>query len=750
MATDQHRPFSLRDLPLRAGMPYVLLGVACALSVGAYWYVSSTASAEMVADVVADQRRFETEADKVRQEIEFRLTTYIEVVRAGAALIRASSEINGAEFRGFVQGLQVRDRYPGMVGIGFAPLVGRNLRGFLRAVTLDSARTFRIWPSDVRPVNYPVLFLEPVDATTRRSIGFNLSTDPLLLGAIEQARDTGQPIISNVTDTAPIHQPGRGVFVLLIPVYRPRLALDTVEGRRRAITGIVFSPMMAGKMLEQLVASTSGAVSLGVYDNTNTVTTTVLGNAPAARREARFESTGSIDVANRKWLVVVRSLEAPLRISLQTADGTLMAGLALSLLLFFITRTQVRAWETAARQEAELRASTEALRESEARAQAADRAKDEFLATLSHELRTPLNAILGWVTMLRRGSIGEDKRTHGLLVIERNARLQAHLIEDLLDVSRILMGKVRLEMRCFPLGVILSEAVESLRPSAEAKSLHLHTSFTIDAAVMRGDPNRIQQIVWNLVANAIKFTPARGHVYVESSADEGEVHIAVRDTGIGIEAEFLPHVFERFRQADGSTTRPHAGIGIGLWIVHHLVELHGGSIEVRSQGRDHGAEFLIHFPLVASASATAVALPSTLPTSMLVEGVRVLVVDDDPDTRELLTEVLSGLGAKVTSVGSARHALERLTTDGADIVLSDIAMPEEDGLSLIRRIRDLPGPLAHVPAIALTAFARAGDQVRAIEAGYQLHLTKPVELAVLQAGLAALTGPMQSGTDSVT
>jgi CheY-like chemotaxis protein len=254
------------------------------------------------------------------------------------------------------------------------------------------------------------------------------------------------------------------------------------------------------------------------------------------------------------------------------------------------------------------------------------------------------------------------------------------------------------------------------------------------------------------VANAIKFTPAGGHVYVESTADEQQAHIAVRDTGIGIAAEFLPHVFERFRQADSSTTRPHAGIGIGLWIVHHLVELHGGSIEVRSRGRDHGAEFLIHFPLVASASGTAsvaVRTGKSLPSTRLVEGVRVLVVDDDPDTRELLTEVLSGLGAKVTSVGSARHALERLTTDGADIVLSDIAMPEEDGLSLIRRIRGLPGPLAQVPAIALTAFARADDRVRAIEAGYQMHLAKPVELAELQAGLAALTDTTQSGTDSM-
>jgi signal transduction histidine kinase len=298
----------------------------------------------------------------------------------------------------------------------------------------------------------------------------------------------------------------------------------------------------------------------------------------------------------------------------QLAPGTLLVGLVLSTLLLLITSAQVRAWETTARHEAELRTSAAALRESEAKAQAADRAKDEFLATLSHELRTPLNAILGWVSMLRRGSVPPDRRAHGLVVIERNARLQAHLIEDLLDVSRIVMGKIRLQMGLLPVAPVISGAVESLRPSADAKGVHLHASLPPRPVVIQGDAERIQQIVWNLVANGIKFTPAGGHVYVALTHDDRHAHLSVRDTGIGITADFLPHVFERFRQADSSTTRPHPGIGIGLSIVQHLVELHGGSIDVRSDGPDRGAEFVLQFPIAAAEQSGVLLAETSLPS----------------------------------------------------------------------------------------------------------------------------------------
>ena len=742
MTAEQHLALIRRRLLLRGWIPYALLALACALSVAASWYVDRTARARMEVKSIADNATFRTDAEKIRQQIEFRLNTYVEIARAGAALLGTSAEISEPDFRGFVSGLELRERYPGMVGIGFAPRVLDQHRGeFVRLVSLDTARQFQIWPAEARPESHPVLFHEPIDEATGTYGGFDLSTNPLLREAMDRARDTGQSTTSPLLESAPFGHTGQGAFVVVIPVYRPNARLDTVGGRRRAEVGFVFSPFYVEQVLAPIVATTAQSISFEVSDTSSVARTNLFGESPARVPRAGFESEGMVQVADRRWLVTVRSPDVPVRMNRQTAITTLVTGLMLSALLFVITRSQVRAWETTARQEAELRASAQALRESEAQAQAADRAKDEFLATLSHELRTPLNAILGWVTMMRRGSVGEDRRAHGLAVIERNARLQAQLIEDLLDVSRIIMGKVRLHMRPLPIAPVIAGAVESLRPAAEGKGVHLHTSLT-DDGVIHADADRIQQIVWNLVANAIKFTPSGGEVHVTLRRDEGRAHISVRDTGIGIDAAFLPHVFERFRQADSSTTRPHSGIGIGLSIVQHLVELHGGSIEARSHGRDYGTEFLVRLPLAASAVATAAPVVggARLPPASLVGGLRVLVVDDDPDTRELLTDVLGGLGAQVTAVDSAQHALDRLIAEGADVVVSDIAMPVEDGFSLIRRIRELPEPLARVPAIALTAFARADDRARTIAAGYQMHLAKPVELAELQAGVATLAG----------
>jgi signal transduction histidine kinase/CheY-like chemotaxis protein len=456
-----------------------------------------------------------------------------------------------------------------------------------------------------------------------------------------------------------------------------------------------------------------------------------------------------VPVAGRNWLVVVKGL--PISGTLPViAEGLLLIGLALSLMLFAITRAQVVGWEKSARHAAELRTSEEALRRSESelrrmvalereartQAEAADRTKDEFLAILSHELRTPLNAVLGWLSMLRNGAVAETRRDGVLEVIERNARVQAQLIEDLLDVSRIIMGKVRLELAPVSFAPVVSTVLDSIRPSAEAKGVSLHVAFSVTTETIRADAGRLQQIISNLLFNAIKFTPPSGHVFVEATRENNQVQLSVRDTGLGIEPEFLPHIFERFRQADSSVTRTHSGIGLGLAIVQHLVHLHGGTVEAQSEGPNRGALFIVRFPLVAAKATVRVTKPPL--QSPRLAGVRVLVVDDDRDTRELLTEALGESGARVTSADSAKRALEVLIEDGADVLVSDIGMPGEDGLSLMRRIRLLPGDRGRIPAIALTAYARAEDRLQAIDAGYQMHMTKPVALRELQAGLAKL------------
>jgi signal transduction histidine kinase/ActR/RegA family two-component response regulator len=719
-------------------VPYVLFVLAYAISVAASWYLSS--SAAMAAETRA-RAEFAADAQQTRRQIQAGLNTYFEVVRAGAVLLSSDNEINGSEFRRFVTGLQLSARYPGLQGIGFAQCVSRRgLRPLLRSVDLDGNR-IDVWPSGQRDEFCPTLFIQPTEGRKSTALGFDLASDPVLVEAMAAARDTQQPAISgNLTNLAVWNRGQPANLALVIPVYRTARTLATVEARRRALVGFVFSPIHSERLLEDVVASTTPSVTFDVYNGPAVTPETLLSKASTSTVPGRFQSNETVEVAGRQWLITMKSVGEQAYSVPIAARQTLLVGVILSFMLFLVTAAQVRAWETAAQHELELRASEQALRESESQAQAANRAKDEFLATLSHELRTPLNVVLGWVSMLRLGSVREDRRVEALEIIERNARQQAELIDDLLDVSRIVTGKLRLQLRPLPLAPISAAVVESLRPSADAKGITMSAPVIADGFTIRGDADRLRQITWNLVSNAIKFTPPGGQIAVELTRHEQQVRLAVRDSGIGIVKEFLPHVFERFRQADSSTTRTHGGVGLGLAIVRHLVELHGGTIEVTSPGRNHGATFMVSFPVapVAPASTTVPVVSSSPQAVTRLDGVRVLVVDDDPNTLDLLTEALITSGAQVTAAGSARTALERLRAEGADIIVSDIAMPDEDGFWLMNRIRSLPGQISRTPAIALTALARTEDRRRVMEAGYQMHLTKPVQLGELQEGLATL------------
>ncbi len=383
-------------------------------------------------------------------------------------------------------------------------------------------------------------------------------------------------------------------------------------------------------------------------------------------------------------------------------------------------------------------------------AQQANRTKDEFLATVSHELRTPLSAMLGWASLLRSTEMSQEKRDHALEVIERNARAQAQLIEDLLDVSRIVSGNLRLEPRSLDLGVIIAAAVDSVRLAADSKGIRIQVLLEEDAKHAMGDPGRLQQVVWNLLSNAVKFSQNRSVVTVRLTRAESQAEIQVSDTGQGIDPEFLPHVFERFNQANGATTRSHGGLGLGLAIARHLVELHGGTISAASAGANQGSSFRIKLPLAAvfqNARANATNTPASTSSRIVaprLDGLRVLVVDDELDARTLVTAVLEGHGAHVTTASSASEALNEVERNRPDVMVSDIGMPGEDGYSLIRKVRGLTGGgVKAVPAVALTAYARMEDRTRAIFAGFQSHVAKPVdpeELLMVVAALAGRTG----------
>jgi signal transduction histidine kinase/DNA-binding response OmpR family regulator len=379
------------------------------------------------------------------------------------------------------------------------------------------------------------------------------------------------------------------------------------------------------------------------------------------------------------------------------------------------------------------------VREQAARAEAeqANRTKDEFLATLSHELRTPLSAILGWSHLVRTGKLDDQQMSRAFETIERNARSQSQLIDDLLDVSRIITGKLQIEPRSLDLCTVIDASIEGVRPAFEAKHIELETKFESDSCFVAGDPNRLQQIFWNLLSNAIKFTPEGGKVWVTAEQVDSHVRISVGDSGIGISPEFLPYIFDRFRQADGSTTRIHGGLGLGLSIVKHLVQLHGGTVEVKSDGKNKGAMFIVTLPLAEEGAAekveTAAAMQiggNGLPASFatLLEGLRVLVVDDEADSRELVTAIVTRCGGDVKCCESVAEALKTFRAWKPDLVVSDIGMPTEDGYALISKLRKSRSKSAkEVPAIALTAYATDDDRARSLAAGFQVHVAKPIE-----------------------
>jgi signal transduction histidine kinase/CheY-like chemotaxis protein len=382
-----------------------------------------------------------------------------------------------------------------------------------------------------------------------------------------------------------------------------------------------------------------------------------------------------------------------------------------------------------------------------AAAQEASRLKDDFLASLSHELRTPLNAILGYARMLRTGILGPERYDKGIETIERNATSLTQMVEDVLDISRIVSGKIRLNVQSVEFPDIVRRAVDAVTPAADAKTVRVETVLDPQAAPVSGDPERLQQILWNLLSNAVKFTGKGGKVQVRLERVNSHVEVAVSDTGIGIAPEFLPHVFERFRQADSGIARAHGGLGLGLSIAKQLTEMHGGTIEAASGGLGTGATFRVKLPLMIvhpthdeskRVHPRSPAGLSTIGTGDL-EGVHVLAVDDDADALSLLSELLNAAGARVSAAHSAEEALRQLDTEPPSVLVSDLGMPHVDGFALIEQVRRHRNPIVRrLPAAALTAYARSDDRMRALRAGFQIHLAKPIDPAELVTTVAAL------------
>jgi PAS domain S-box-containing protein len=448
-----------------------------------------------------------------------------------------------------------------------------------------------------------------------------------------------------------------------------------------------------------------------------------------------------VGLANHTVLIAKDGTETPIDDSGAPIKGA--GGKIIGAVLIFRDITERRLVDE---ERSKLLASERAARE---KAEAASRSKDEFVAMISHEIRSPLNSILGWAQMLRSGKYDKAGTERAVEIIERNARAQSQLIEDLLDISRVITGKLTLNVRSVELAKIIEAALDSIRPAADAKDIQLQARLELRGSLVSGDPSRLQQIVWNLLSNAVKFTPKNGRVEVSLERIHSHLQITVSDSGVGINPEFLPFVFDRFSQANTTSERKYGGLGLGLAIVRHLVELHGGTVRADSPGEGRGAKFTVTLPIKAvreetsklERSASSAEYAESLTDAITLDGLRVMIVDDEAETRDLLTEMLTLRGAEVKACASAAEALEVIGQWRPFVLVSDIGMPDEDGYALIGKLRALgPERGGDIPAVALTAYARSEDRMRALASGFQMHVPKPIEAGELIVVIASLAG----------
>jgi signal transduction histidine kinase/CheY-like chemotaxis protein len=719
-------------LPFRPWLPWLVLLTCGALTVLGALSVDRSGRSR-------DELRIESTARDLAAAVVGRVDTYVALLRAGTGLFAASDRVTHAEFQQFIAHLDLRHRFPGIQGIGFARRVDAAAVEALEAdIRAQGATAFRVWPREpMRPVYTAIVYLEPLDEMNRQALGFDMFSEPVRRSAMERAAAEGQPIASGrvrlVQEQASPSEPQPG-FLIYVPLYRRGASLETVAERVSALQGFVYAPFRAGDLLNAIVrADPSSAITLRLYDGKRLEPQALLyASAPTTEAPATtLRVQRDLEVAGRTWTLEVVALPGFASTSRQLVASLLLLGFAVSVLLFLLTRAEARARADAERNAQELGRSEQALR-------AASRAKDEFLATLSHELRTPLNAILGWTRMLRTGHLDPARADAALAIVERNARAQAQLVEDILDVSRIITGKLRLDFGVVAINPIVEEAVAAVRPAAEAKGITLECRLDPGAGTIVAAADRVQQIAWNLLSNAIKFTPEGGHVRISTARADQKVSLEVRDDGVGIAPSFLPHVFDRFTQADSSTTRAHSGVGLGLAIARHLAELHGADIRAASEGLGRGATFTVVFPVRAAAPGAERAESLRAAAGAVVggpprlEGLSVLVVDDDPDARTLVATALACEGAQVREAAGVEEAIVWLGRHHADAIVSDLAMPGEDGYALVRRLRESPVErLRAIPVVALTAYGRPEDREAVLARGFQGFVTKPVDLPEL-------------------
>jgi len=704
----------------RSWTPYLVLALSLLLTVVVTFYASDTAETQ-------DRLRFQNLVQRNQGVLQNRMETYVALLRGATGLFIASEDVSREEFRSFISGLELDRRYPGIQGIGFALRVGATWKD---AVTAEARREgdarFTIWPESSFDDLYPIFYMEPLDARNRADIGFDMYTEATRRAAIERARDTGWPTATGRVKLAQRTEERRqSGFVIYVPVYRRGSPLATVEDRRESLAGFVYAPFRADDLLRGIRGSGNPNLALEVYAGAPSLQNLLHRSHPpgVVGPEPRLTSTERFEVAGSPWTIVYSSL--PVFEAGSARDQVwilLLLGLLSSVTLFGVNRAQIAA---------------------RAQAEAASQTKDHFMATLSHELRTPLTPVLAVLSRLekRPDPLPSDVR-EGMATIRRNVELEARLIDDLLDLTRISQGK--LELRRGPTDVrqVLAHALEaSERAGAPAPALI--TEIENAELWTWADAPRLTQVFWNLISNARKFTPPEGKVRVRAWREEGEVVVEVSDTGIGIDPEVLPRIFDAFQQGKRNITRRFGGLGLGLAISEKIVALHGGHIGAASKGRGEGSTFTVRMPAGKPAVPPSFpweAAPEPRPARAAIVGesrpLHILLVEDHPDTAEAMADLLRATGRRVTVAGSVaegRAAAEAAGGNGGriDLVLSDIGLPDGSGHDLMAELSRRFG----LRGIALTGYGMEEDLERSREVGFARHLTKPVSLEQLESAI---------------
>jgi signal transduction histidine kinase/ActR/RegA family two-component response regulator len=699
----------------RSWSPWLVLALSLLLTGMLAWYALITAETQ-------DRFRFDNLVQKNLSLLGNRMESYMALLSGAAGLFTASDGVSREDFRTYVEGLDLRHRYPGIQGIGFSLRVKADWKEpEIVAVRGSGEETFRIWPDSPHDDLFPILYIEPMDRRNRAALGYDMFTSPMRRAAMELARDTDEPAATGrvrlVQEIDPQKQAG---FLIYLPVYQKGRPTGTLEERRAALAGFVYSAFRAGDLLRNTLGS-SPSLAVEAYAGSLSVRNLlhrshapgVIGPKPQFRVAQRF------DVAGYPWTVVFSTLPAFAAGSIrEQALLLLLAGWIASLVLFAVMRAQAAA---------------------RAQAEAANQIKDRFMATLSHELRTPLTPVLAVLSRLEaRSEPVPPAVLDGLAMIRRNVELEARLIDDLLDLTRISQGKLELRRGPTDLRQVLAHALEaSARPGAAGPQVA--TELADGDLRVWADAPRLTQVFWNLLSNARKFTPAEGIIRVRAWRDSGEMVVEIADNGPGIEPELLPRIFDAFQQGQRAITRRFGGLGLGLAISERIVELHGGRISAASEGRGRGATFTVRLPAGAvPAPYHPAEKPRTAPAPA--RPLHILLVEDHADTAEAMADLLRVTGREVTVAGSMAEGLsavrDRRQDGRIDLVLSDIGLPDGSGLELMAELSRRYG----LPGIALTGYGMDEDVARSRAAGFACHLTKPVSLEQLEIAIRQVAG----------